>query len=629
MGVNNVKVMVGGVQLRDAVTTVTDILGKMVVRAGLHVLAMERGYASTIYGAHQYDPMMIAAAPPLSYGDDENDILISLEFDNNPDVPVQPNRDTILYHGKGLRDGGVLLYDNSQSTVDLSEFEKRGVKVFPLPARQIALRELKREVVKNTIVTGALLRLLEFDMKYEMFEDYLMARFGKKGREIVDLNLEAARRGRAVVEEIYKAKSWTSCGFTLVPQKANGTQLLVNGNEALSMGSILAGCRFYAGYPITPASAILEFMEKHLPRYGGRALQGQNERESIRAALGASLTGVRSAIGSSGPGISLKVEEFGVSGVTETPMVIIDTQRAGPSTGMPTKPEQGDLSMSVHAGHGEIPRIVLAAGTVEECYTLAFEAFELADKYQCPVFYLTDLTLADGRKNLPEDFFTSNRRPVTRHNLVKAEDVRGSDGFRRYAITESGISPRTIPGTPGGIFKTTGTEHDETGLITTEPAKRKAMFEKRQRKMQTYLKEDVKPPVVSGSPDGVPLLIGWGSTKLPILEAQKRLRADGVETCAVHFTHLWPLPVHLVRPLLQRGSHVVVVEMNYSGQLADLIQQECLIETRRVLKYNGKPYYTSDIVDAVRQIMSNGTKEIRLGAKTASQVLETVSEGDD
>jgi 2-oxoglutarate ferredoxin oxidoreductase subunit alpha len=628
VGVNNVKIMVGGVQLRDAVTTVTDILGKMVVRAGLHVLAMERGYASTIYGAHQYDPMMIAATPPLSYGDDENDILISLEFDSNPDVPVQPNRDTILYHGKGLRDGGVLLYDNSQSTVDLSDYEKRGVKVFPLPARQIALRELKREVVKNTIVTGALLRLLEFDMEYKLFEDYLMARFGKKGREIVDLNLEAARRGRAVVEEIYKTNGWTSCGYRLEPQKANGAQMLVNGNEALSMGSILAGLRFYAGYPITPASAILEFMEKHLPRYGGRALQGQNERESIRAALGASLTGVRSAIGSSGPGISLKVEEFGVSGVTETPMVIIDTQRAGPSTGMPTKPEQGDLSMSVFAGHGEIPRIVLAAGTVEECYTLAFEAFELADKYQCPVFYLTDLTLADGRKNLPEDFFSSNRRPVTRHNLVKAEDVRGAEGFRRYAITESGISPRNIPGTPGAIFKTTGTEHDELGLITTEPSKRKAMFEKRQRKMQTYLKEDVKPPVVSGSPNGVPLLIGWGSTKLPILDAQARLRAEGVETCAIHFTHLWPFPVHLVRPLLQRGSHVVVIEMNYSGQLADLIQQECLIEARRVLKYNGKPYYTSDIVGAVRQIISNGTKVIRLGAQAPSPVLETVSEGD-
>jgi 2-oxoglutarate ferredoxin oxidoreductase subunit alpha len=626
--VNHVKLMVGGVQLRDAVTTVTDILGKMVVRAGLHVLAMERGYASTIYGAHQYDPMMISATPPVSYGDDESDILVSLEFDNNPDVPVQPNRDTILYHGKNLRDNGVMLYDSSMSKVDVSDFERRGVKAFPLPARQIAMRELKREVVKNTIVTGALLRLLEFDMDYALFGAYLEGRFGRKGREIVDLNLEAARRGRAVVEEILKANGWTSCGYRLEAQKATTAPILVNGNEALSMGSILAGCRFYAGYPITPASAILEFMERNLPRYGGRALQGQNERESIRAALGASVTGVRSAIGSSGPGISLKVEEFGVSGVTETPVVIIDTQRAGPSTGMPTKPEQGDLSMSVFGGHGEIPRIVLAAGTVEECYTLAFEAFELADKYQCPVFFLTDLTLADGRKNLPDEFFASNRRPVTRHNLLKEDDVRGGNGFRRYAVTESGISPRNVPGTPGAIFKTTGTEHDETGLITTDPSKRKAMFEKRQRKMQTYLKEDVKPPVVSGSPDGVPLLVGWGSTKLPILDAQARLRAEGTETCAIHFTHLWPFPVHLARPLLQRGSEVIVIEMNYSGQLADLIQQECLIETRRILKYNGKPYYTSDIAGGVRQLLANGTRVVRVGERAPSPVLETVPEGD-
>lgn len=627
MAVNNVKLLVGGVQLRDGVTTVTDILGKMFVRAGLHVLAMEKGYASTIYGAHQYDPMVVSDRPPLSYGDDASDILVALEYDSNPDAPVQPNRDTIRRHGENLRDGGVLLYDSTTGTVDTSALESRGIKVFPLPARQIAQRELKREVVKNTVVTGALLRLLEFDMDYALFSAYLEERFGRKGREIVELNMEAVRRGRAVIEQILATNKWGGCDFTLVRQQTDGAELLVNGNEALGMGAILAGCRYYAGYPITPASAILEFMERHLPRYGGRALQGQNERESIRAAIGAAIAGVRSAIGSSGPGISLKVEEFGVAGVAEVPIVIIDTQRAGPSTGMPTKPEQGDLAMSIFAGHGEIPRIVLAAGTIEECYTLAFEAFDLADKYQCPVFLLSDLTLADGRKNLPETFFTSQRRPVTRHGLLREADLK-RDGYRRYALTESGISPRNVPGIPGGVFKMSGSEHDEAGMVTTDPPKRKAMFEKRMRKMQTYLKEDVKPPQVFGAPDGLPLLLGWGSTKLPLLDAQARLRAEGMETCVLHFTHLWPFPVHLVRPLLQRGSTVIVVEQNYSGQLADLIQQECLIETRRVLKYNGRPYYTADITGGVRQLLVNGTRVVRVGDRAPAVVLETVPEGD-
>ena len=627
MNVNNVKLFVGGVQLRDGVTTVTDILGKMVVRAGLHVLAMERGYASTIYGAHQYDPLVVGETPPLSYGDDQSDILVALEYDTNPDSPIQPNRDTILRHGKNVVDGGILLYDSTTSKVDTADLEARGIKVFPLPARQIAMRELKREVVKNTVVTGALLRLLEFDMDYALFSAYLEGRFGRKGREIIDLNLEAARRGRKIIEEIMAASGWSDCGYKLEARPLDGQRLLVNGNDALGMGAVFAGCRFYAGYPITPASAILEFMERHLPRYGGRALQGQNERESIRAALGASLAGVRSAIGSSGPGISLKVEEFGVSGVTETPLVIIDTQRAGPSTGMPTKPEQGDLSMSVFSGHGEIPRIVLAAGTVEECYLLAIEAFDLADKYQCPVFFLTDLTLADGRKDLPEEWFTKNRRPVVRQGLLRETDLR-NDGYRRYHITESGISPRNVPGVPGGIFKVSGSEHDEAGMITTDPPKRMAMFEKRQRKMQTYLKEDVKPPQVFGSPDGVPIVIGWGSTKLPLLDAQARLKAEGQDICALHFTHLWPLPIHLVRPLLQRGSHVIVVEMNYSGQLAALIQQECLVETRRILKYNGRPFYTSDIVGGVRQLLHNGNHVVRVGDKAPEVVLETVPEGD-
>ncbi|MGH2405967.1 MAG: 2-oxoacid:acceptor oxidoreductase subunit alpha [bacterium] len=627
MVVNNLKLLVGGVQLRDGVTTVTDLLGKMFVRAGLHVLAMEKGYASTIYGAHQYDPVVVSDKPPLSYGDDRTDILAALEYDTNPDAPVQPNRDTILRHGGNLKDGGALLYDSTTGIVDTSALEARGIKVFPLPARQIAQRELKKEVVKNTVVTGALLRLLEFDMDYALFGAYLEERFSRKGREVIDLNLEAARRGRAVIEEILKANKWHGADYKLVAQKPGGPTLLVNGNEALGMGAILAGCRYYAGYPITPASAILEFMEAHLPRYGGRALQGQNERESIRAALGASLAGVRSAIGSSGPGISLKVEEFGVAGVAETPIVIIDTQRAGPSTGMPTKPEQGDLSMAIFAGHGEIPRIVLAAGTVEECYTLAFEAFELADKYQCPVFLLTDLTLADGRRDLPEEFFTSNRRPVTRHGLLREADIK-SDGYRRYALTESGISARNVPGIPGGIFKMSGSEHDEAGMVTTDPPKRKAMFEKRMRKMQTYLREDVKPPQVIGSPDGVPLLVGWGSTKLPLQDAQVRLRSEGIETCVIHFTHLWPFPVHLARPLLQRGSAVIVVEQNYSGQLADLIQQECLIETRRILKYNGRPYYTSDVAGGVHQLLANGTHIVRVGEKAPERVLETVPEGD-
>ncbi|MDR7532167.1 MAG: 2-oxoacid:acceptor oxidoreductase subunit alpha [Armatimonadota bacterium] len=627
MVVNNLKLLVGGVQLRDGVTTVTDILGKMFVRAGLHVLAMEKGYASTIYGAHQYDPMVVSATPPLSYGDDRSDVLVALEFDTNPDAPVQPNRDTILRHGKNLADGGVLLYDSTTGTVDTAELERRGVKVFPLPARQIALRELKREVVKNTVVTGALLRLLEFDMDLALFRQYLEERFGRKGREIVELNLEAARRGRAVIEEVLRTNGWADVGYRLVAQPTSGRSLLLNGNDALGMGAILAGCRFYAGYPITPASAILEFMEAHLPRYGGRALQGQNERESIRAAIGAALTGVRSAIGSSGPGISLKVEEFGVAGVTETPIVIIDTQRAGPSTGMPTKPEQGDLAMAVFAGHGEIPRIVLAAGTVEECYTLAFEAFDLADKYQCPVFLLSDLTLADGRRDVPEEFFLTHRRPVTRWGLLREADLR-QDGYRRYQITESGISPRNVPGVPGGIFKSSGSEHDELGMITTDPPKRKAMFEKRMRKMQTYLKEDAKPPLVFGTPDGVPLLVGWGSTRLPLLDAQARLRAEGMETCVVHFTHLWPFPTHLVRPLLQRGKDVIVVEQNYAGQLADLIQQECLLPTRRILKYNGRPFYTSDITGGVRQLLVNGTRLVRVGDRAPAVVLETVPEGD-
>jgi 2-oxoglutarate ferredoxin oxidoreductase subunit alpha len=620
------KVLVGGVQLRDGVGTVVDLVGRILTRAGLHVLANERNYASTIYGAHQFDPLVIAAEPPVSHGDNASDILVALEYDANPDVPAQPNRDTIIRHGQYLADGGVLLYDSSSGAVPVDEFEGRGVKVFPLPARQIALRELKKEIVKNMVVSGALFRLLEFDMDQAYLTAWLEERFLRKGRELVDLNLTAARRGREVIEEVLKERGWEGIGVRLEPNPPKEMMLWMTGSEALGMGAIQAGCRFYAGYPITPASPLLAFMDRYLPQYGGRSLQGQNERESIRAALGASMAGARVMVASSGPGISLKVEEFGLAGTAEIPIVVVDSQRAGPSTGMPTKTEQGDLRMMLGAGHGDFPRIVLAPSTLEECYTMAFEAFHLADKYQCPVFFLTDLTLAEVRKTVSERFFTERKVTVQREGILSEEELR-RDGFKRYKITDSGISSRALPGTPGGIFKVSGTEHDEFGFVTTEPPRRKAMMEKRMRKLETYLREDAQGPQVYGDPAGVPVLVGWGSTKPVLLDARTALAAEGIEAAVVHLTHLWPFPIDLIKPVLERASALIVCELNFTGQLADLIQEQCLLPTRRVLKYNGRVFYVADIIRGVREILGNGASEVRVGELEHVAAVEA-HEGD-
>jgi len=625
---NELKVLVGGVQLRDGVVTVTDILGRIVTRAGLHVLAMERGYASTIYGAHQYDPMVISEHPPLSWGDANMDILIALDYDSNPDVKDQPNRDTVLRHAKYLKDGGVLLYDSSTGEIPTDALVRRGIKVFPIPARNIARDELKKDVVKNIVPVGALFRLLEFDGGMKHFQALLEERFLRKGREVVDLNLKAAQRGREVVEGILKARGWADIGYRLEPRPTKEPMLILSGNEALSMGAIRAGCRFYAGYPITPASAILEFMEEHLPRYGGRAIQGQNERESIRAALGASIVGVRSMVGTSGPGLSLKVEEIGVSGMTETPMVIVDTQRAGPSTGMPTKSEQGDLFLVAYGGHAEIPRIVLAPATHEECFTLMVDAFNLADKYQCPVFFLTDLNLSEGRKVVPESFFVQSPVEIDRSSLVREADLRrdGSGGYKRFLLTDTGLSPRLVPGTVGAIFKISGAEHDERGFVSTDPAVRKAQVEKRFRKMDTYLKADAKPPKVYGTPAGKPILVGWGSTRPVLLDAQAQLRAQGIEVAVAHFTHLWPFNTPAAKPILQAASTIIAVEQNFTGQFADVIQTYCLLPVKRIVKFNGLPLYPSDVLGGVRQILRDKVEVVRVGVD--SPVLVKVSEGD-
>jgi 2-oxoglutarate ferredoxin oxidoreductase subunit alpha len=626
VNVNKLKLLVGGVQLRDGVVTVTDILGRILTRAGLHVLAMERGYASTIYGAHQYDPIVIDAQPPLSWGDATIDILIALDYDTNPDAKEQPNRDTVLRHGKHLKDGGVLVYDSSTGEIQTDDLVRRGIKIFPIPARNIARDELKRDVVKNVVTVGALFRLLDFDRDAVNLKALLEERFLQKGQEIVDLNLRAARRGLEVVESVLGAKGWADVGYRLEPRETKEPMLLLSGNDALSMAAIAAGCRFYAGYPITPASAILEFMEEHLPKYGGRALQGQNERESIRAALGASLVGVRSMVGTSGPGLSLKVEEFGVSGVTETPLVIVDTQRAGPSTGMPTKSEQGDLFLVAYGGHSEIPRIVLAPATQEDCYSMMIEAFNLADKYQCPVFFLTDLNLSEGRKVVAESFFSQQKVAIDRNTLLREEDLRRNGDFRRYTVTENGISQRLAPGTVGGVFKITGSEHDERGFVSTDPVIRKAQVEKRLRKMETYLKEDSKLPKVYGATEGNVVLVGWGSTQPVLLHAQQALRAKGIDAAVVHFTRLWPFNTEAAKPLLAKAQTIIAVEGNFTGQFADVIQTYCLLPVRRILKYNGLPIYVSDIVGGVEQMLREKTNVVRIGDAAPTPVK--VPEGD-
>src|SRR5207244_13611311 len=230
----------------------------------------------------------------------------------------------------------------------------------------------------------------------------------------------------------------------------------------------------------------------------------------IRAALGASAAGAVSMIGTSGPGLSLKVEEFGVSGVTETPLVIVDAMRAGPSTGMPTKSEQGDLFLVTGGGHGGIPRIVLAPATIEECYTLMIDAHNLADKYQCPVFFLTDLNLSEGRKVVPQSFFEQQAVTIDRSTLVREGDLRRDGTYKRFVFTPSGISPRLVPGTVGGVIKLTVSEQGERGFVSTNPATRKAMMEKRARKMETYLKEDAAPHQVFGKPERNRVLLGGG-----------------------------------------------------------------------------------------------------------------------
>jgi 2-oxoglutarate ferredoxin oxidoreductase subunit alpha len=492
----------------------------------------------------------------------------------------------------------VVLFDKDKINAGAA---REGVQLCPLPLGQMS----KTPLHYNTIAIAAVLRLVGADLG--AFEKMLDERFRRKGEQVVAENVAAARAGYE-----YAAAHFKPYPFVLPD---TGRPLAVaTGNESMAMGGVAAGVKFYCAYPMSPATGILMWMAGHARKLGIMVRQVEDEIGVINMAIGAAHAGCRAMCATSGGGFALMTEALGAAAMMEIPVVCVDVQRAGPATGVPTKTEQGDLWQVLGAGQGDYPRIIAAPTSIADAFHTIPEIFDLADRFQCPGIVLADLLISEGFSSLDPGELDFNP-PLDRGEVIGLDgDGDGLDGasYKRYQFTESGVSPRALPGTRGHSHVVATDEHDEAGVLIsdefTHPHKRQAMMEKRQRKMDGVLPR-IAPPRLVGPAEADVTLVGWGSTDGVIDEAVEKLEAQGIG--ANHLQVKWMVPLHAdaIASALAGKKKVVIVENNYSGQFARYLRSETGIEAHaHIRKYDGEPFLPHHIADGVKKVLAGATR---------------------
>lgn len=570
-------VKVGGEGGTDSPTTAGEFITLTAIREGNAVFTLRTLPAEIKGGLATYQTRM-SDADVVSQGD-------------GPDVLCCMNQESFdELHGELPASGGVLVYDTD--SVHLNDRVNGGTTLYGVPMSSIANDEVKERRTKNMVLLGALAEL--FGLPMETLKQCVAGKYGRRSPDLVQLNHSALDAGAAfVAANLTKSDPFR---FASNPERAKAQRMVVDGSEAVAMGAAVAQCELYAGYPITPASDIMHWLANHLPKFGGTVIQTEDEIAALGVCLGASFAGRKSMTATSGPGLALMVEMIGLAVMTELPVVIVDAMRGGPSTGLPTKCESGDLNLAVYGAHGDAPRIVVAPANIRDCLYDTAAAFSLAEKYQTPVLVLSDQSMAMRTQAIAPPDLTQIR--VERRLLQTKFDPN----YKRYRTTKDNVSPVVLPGQGIPSFYTlTGLAHDEYGHpATNDGALGARMMDRRARKIARAARE----PGWSRThgPDTAELgVISWGSIEGSVVEAVDRLCAEGKSVRCLHLRMLSPLPADEIAAFAATVKKVVVCELNQSGQLNRMIRSECLIPTSLVNKYDGVPYTPSQVVEALRE----------------------------
>ena len=582
---------IGG-EAGQGIATPGDILARIFARRGLYLSAYN-AYQSIIRGGHTFLTIRASDAPVGNMGD-------------NIDVLVPLNQDTMDRHLKLLKKGASVIYDGDKLKPGAYA---EGVQVCAMPMKQLCGAN---KLGANTVAIAAALQML--GIEFNPLEDVLTRQFKKKGDAVIAENVNMARAGYEYATTNFKPFPFKA------PNLGKGMAVLT-GNQAIALGGAAAGVKFYAAYPMSPSTGVLMWMATHARQLGIMVRQVEDEISVMNMVIGAAHTGCRAMCATSGGGFALMTEAIGMSGMIETPIVCVDVQRGGPATGIPTKTEQGDLWQVLGAGQGDYPRIIVAPASQADLFKTIPELFNLVDKYQCPGLVLSDLLISEGTASVDPAELNFNVK-IERGEIIfpngsgngEANPASGynDNAYWRYKNTDSGISPRAVPGVLGHIYIAATDEHDEDGTLIsdefTNPHKRRMMVEKRARKFSTAL-QHIAPPKLFGPENASVTLVSWGSTEDVIHEAVEKLAADeGVVANHLHIKWIVPFHSEVISRILSRSKRIVIVENNYSGQFARYLRSETGIAAHgHIRKYDGEPFMPHHLVEAVKDQLAGKT----------------------
>jgi 2-oxoglutarate ferredoxin oxidoreductase subunit alpha len=557
-----INFMVGG-EAGQGVQTVGFVLAKTMSRAGLHVFASQ-DYESRVRGGHNFYRVRASNAKIQAISE-KIDVLMAID-----------QRSMELHHHE-IREDGIAIFDQ-----DKIGLEGKKLNALNIPLEKLAQETTSNKLMANSVGLGAAVAVGGF--AFELLDQVLREQFLHLSNQIAEDNVKAARAGFD-----YVGKQKPEAARPRVKAEVSADKkMLLNGNEALALGAMAAGCKFMAAYPMTPSSTIMEYMADKGRKFNVVVLQPEDEIAAVNMAIGAGFAGVRAMTATSGDGFALMTEGLGLAGITETPVVIVLAQRPGPAVGLPTRTEQGELKFSVYGGSGDFPRAVLAPSTIEDAFYVTVHAFNIAEKFQIPVIILTDEHLASSYQTVEK--FKLSEVPIDRGQLLSEEESNSSPDYKRYRYSESGISPRAVPLQGKALVVADSDEHDEAGHMIEDAELRRLMMLKRLKKYEG-IRGEINQPFLEKKIGAELTLVGWGSTYGAIKEAANLLEKWGVKVNTLHLNEVWPLPGEAVASALGITKRNIVIENNATGQLAHLIAAETGIKVSgSLLKFDGRPF---------------------------------------